>query len=133
MSGLLHKNESYQIMGACFKVYTAMGCGFLESVYQECLKMEFTARSIPFQSQVPVPVMYEGSTLETGFRADFVCYDSIILELKAMDIIADAHRAQVINYLRATGLRLGIILNFGHYPKLQYERFIVDQTKSVRV
>ena len=121
---LLYEDESYQILGACFEVYKQMGCGFLESVYHECLILEFTERGIPFQSKVKLKISFKQRTLETTFEADFVCYNKIILEIKAVSKLNDIFRAQVHNYLRTTGLRLGLLANFGHYPKLEHERII---------
>ena len=122
--GLLFEKESYAIRGAVFEVYSEMGCGFLESVYQECLEKELRLRNIPFVSQPGVKLVYKGETLEQRYKPDFVCYDSIILELKAVKEICDEHRAQLHNYLKATGLKLGFLVNFGHYPKATVERII---------
>ena len=124
MSDIIYKEESFEIMGACFKVYKSMGSGFLEAVYQECLEIELTKRGIPFKSFQRLPVDYNGTTLMQFYEADFVCYGRIILELKALEKISAQHRAQTLNYLKATGLKLGLILNFGHDPTLQYERLV---------
>lgn len=123
---LLYADESYKIMGACFKVYTEMGNGFLESVYQECLELEFSKRKIPFVSQQFLAVNYCGTRLKHHFAADFVCYEKIILEIKAIDYLQDGHVAQVLNYLNATGIKLGLLVNFGHYPKVQSERIALS-------
>ncbi len=122
MSDVIYKEESFEIMGACFEVYKSMGGGFLEAVYQECLEIELTKRGIPFKSFQRLPICYNGSTLTQFHEADIVCYGKIILELKALDNISPRHRSQTQNYLKATGLKFGLILNFGHYPLLQYER-----------
>jgi GxxExxY protein len=124
-SSILCKDESYAIQGAVFEVYREMGAGFLEAVYQECLEREFTARNIPFVSQAELKMMYKGIPLQQIYKADLLCYGSIIVELKAVKEVDDIHRAQVFNYLRATGLRLGLLVNFGHYPKATIERIIV--------
>ncbi|QDT03124.1 hypothetical protein K227x_15050 [Rubripirellula lacrimiformis] len=124
MAEVLFKNESYKIVGACFEVYNEMGCGFVEPVYQECTEFEMTDQSIPFVPQVQLKLRYKQHTLQAKYTPDAICYDQIILELKAVKEITDEHRAQVHNYLKATGYRLGIIANFGHYPKLQYERIV---------
>ncbi len=124
MSKILYKEESYQIMGAMFEVYREMGCGFLEPVYQECVEIELTDRKIPYVAHVQLKLKYKHHELRSKYIPDAVCYECIVLELKAVKEITDQHRAQVHNYLKATGYRLGIIVNFGHYPKLQYERIV---------
>jgi len=121
---VLFKEESYRIIGACFEVYREKGCGFLEAVYQECLEIEFRLQGIPHVIQNPLPLEYKDTPLRTLYEPDFVCFDKIILELKAVKELADEHRAQVQNYLKATGLQLGLLVNFGHYPKLEYERIV---------
>ena len=124
MAEIIFKDESYQIMGACFEVYREMGCGFLEAVYQECLTLEFAGRRVPFRSQQELVLCYKGHRLVQKYVPDFVCYETIIVELKALKQLCDDHRAQVHNYLKATGYRLGLLVNFGHYPKVQYERIV---------
>jgi len=124
MAEILFKDESYNIMGAMFEVYREKGCGFLESVYQECVEFEMTDRQIPFVSQPELKLTYKQHQLKSKYVPDAICYEQIILELKAVDEITDQHRSQVHNYLKATGYRLGIIVNFGHHPKLQYERIV---------
>lgn len=104
------------------QVYNTLGSGFLESVYQEALAIEFTKRGIPFVKEKDLKIYYDGHELKQTYRADFVCYDSIIVELKAVSDLNDSHRSQVYNYLKATGFRLGLLYNFGHYDGLQYER-----------
>jgi GxxExxY protein len=125
MGSIIHKLESYEIMGACFEVYKEKGSGFLESVYQECLEMELGDRKIPFKAQFPFALTYKGRPLKGKFTPDFICYDKIVLELKAVSGLTDEHRAQVQNYLRATKLKLGLLVNFAHYPKLECERIAV--------
>jgi len=122
MSSIIYKLESFEIMGACFGVYKEKGSGFVESVYQECLEMELGDRQIPFKAQVELALTYKGRPLKSKFKPDFICYDKIVLEIKAVSGLTDEHRAQVHNYLRATGLKLGLLVNFGHYPKVEYER-----------
>ncbi len=122
---ILFKDESYAIMGACFEVYKERGCGFLEAVYQECLEMELTDRKIPHQAQAPLSLAYKGRPLKSRYLADFVCFDKIIVELKAVTRLADEHRAQVIHYLKATGFKLGLLVNFGHHPHLEYQRLVI--------
>lgn len=124
MAEILFKDESYQIVGALFEVYTVMGCGYFEPVYQECVELELADRKIPFASQVQLNLKYKHHFLKSKYIPDVICFDQIVLELKAVKSIANEHRAQVHNYLKATGYRLGIIANFGHYPKLEYERIV---------
>jgi len=118
------KEESYKIVGACFEVYNAMGCGFLEAVYQECLGIEFSNQEIPFKAQIPLELTYKGQVLEQKYVPDFTCFEKVIVEIKALKELSDEHRAQVHNYLKATGYRLGLLVNFGQHPKLQYERIV---------
>ena len=119
---IIYKLESYEIMGACFEVYKEKGSGFLESVYQECLEIELGERKVPFKFQPELSLAYKGRPLKSKFKPDFICYDKIVLELKAVTALADEHRAQVQNYLRAAKIKLGLLVNFSHYPKLEYER-----------
>ena len=125
MSQIVLKDESFQIMGACFEVYNEMGYGFLEAVYQECLCLEFTERKIPFVPQAPLDLIYKQKPLSQKYIPDFICYDSIIVELKSVREISNAHRAQIYNYLRATEYKLGLLMNFGSHPKLEYERIVL--------
>jgi GxxExxY protein len=123
---ILYKAESFEIMGACFDVYKAMGSGYLEAVYQECLQIELANRQIPFVPFARLPLIYRGVPLQQFYEADIVCYNRIILELKAAHRLDNQHRAQMLNYLKITGMKLGILLNFGHYPLLEYERIASD-------
>lgn len=122
MAEILFKEESYRIMGACFEAYKQKGIGFTEPVYQECLQVEFTLQEIPFVSQPQLQLEYKGNLLAQHFKPDFICFGKIIVEIKALTSLADVHRAQTLNYLHATRLDLGLLVNFGHYPKLEYER-----------
>ena len=124
MPEVLFKEESYKITGACFEVYKEKGCGFLEAVFQECMGIELGIRNIPFVEQPMLKLTYKGKALKQGYQPDFVCYGKIIVELKAVKVLADEHRAQIINYLKATGYQLGLLVNFGHYPKVEVERFL---------
>ncbi|MGA2034068.1 MAG: GxxExxY protein [Thermoguttaceae bacterium] len=124
MGEILFKEESYRIVGACFEVYNEMGCGFLEAVYQECVALELLACGIPFTAQQRLLLAYKQQPLQATYQPDFICYGKVILELKAAKELANEHRAQVHNYLKATGFRLGLLVNFGHYPKLEYERIV---------
>jgi len=121
---IIYKNESYLIIGACFEVYHEKGCGFLESVYQECLEIELGLQKIPFTSQASLSIEYKGKPLKHRYVPDFICFDKIILEIKAVSGLMAEHKAQVHNYLKATGYKLGLLINFGHYPKLEYERIV---------
>lgn len=125
MQEILYKEEVYRIQGAVFEVYREMGCGFLESVYQECLGKEFNLQGIPFIPQMSLELKYKGEVLQKTYRPDFLCFEKIIVELKAVKDVTAEHRAQVFNYLKATGLRLGVLVNFGHYPKATVERIIL--------
>lgn len=124
MAEIVLKDESYAIVGACFEVYNELGCGFLEGVYQEALEIELNSRGIPFVAQPLVPISYKGSSLTQTYRADLVCYDAILVEIKAVSNLADEHRAQILNYLHATKQPLGILVNFGNSHGLQHERFL---------
>ena len=121
---IVYKEESYRIVGVCFEVYKEMGCGFLEAVYQECLEMEFLTQEIPFKPQAELFLSYKGRPLRQKYVPDFICFDKIIVEIKAVSELADLHRAQIQNYLKATGYKLGLLVNFGHYPKLEHERIV---------
>lgn len=107
MPEIVFKKESYRIMGACFEVYKQMGSGFLEAVYQECLSLEFIDQQIPFRAQLPLDLRYKGRSLTQMYIPDFICFESIIVELKAVHELANEHRAQAHNYLKATGFKLG--------------------------
>ncbi|HEY0966566.1 MAG TPA: GxxExxY protein [Opitutaceae bacterium] len=122
MSDLIYADETYRLRGACFEVYKEKGCGFLEAVFQECLELELSAQGIPFQAHPQLKLSYKGQTLKQTYAPDFICYGKIILEIKAVSVLVDEHRAQVHNYLRATGHRLGLLVNFGHFPKIELER-----------
>ena len=125
MGDLLYERESYDIRGAIFEVYREKGCGFLEPVCQECLEKELRLRGSPFVSQCELRLTYKGEPLTQTYKADLICHDKIIVELKAVKEIAPEHRAQVFNYLKATGLRLGLLVNFGHHPQVEIERIVL--------
>lgn len=122
--GMLFREESYLIRGAVFEVYREMGCGFLEAVYQECLENELQKQGIPFASQPDLQLFYKGEKLKQSYKPDIICYGQIVLELKAVKEISNEHRAQLQNYLKASGLHLGFLVNFGHYPKATIERIV---------
>jgi GxxExxY protein len=121
---IVFKKESFLIVGACFEVYNEKGNGFLEAVYQECLAFELESQGIPFIAKPRIWLQYKGHELKQQYEPDYLCYEQVIIEIKAVKNLADEHRAQIINYLKATGKKLGLLVNFGHYPKLEYERFL---------
>lgn len=122
---LLYKDEVYAIIGAAFEVYNTLGPGFLEAVYQEALGIELKERSVPFRAEQRIRVMYKGSPLEKEYQADMVCYGKIILEIKALSRLATDHEAQLLNYLKAVGMRVGVLMNFGNVKKLEWKRMVV--------
>jgi len=122
---VLYSDECYAIQGAVFEIYCQMGCGFLEAVYQECLERELRNRSIPFVCQPELKIAYKGELLTQRYKPDFICYDKIVVELKAVKKIAAEHKAQTLNYLKASGLRLALLVNFGHCPKTEIVRIIL--------
>ena len=118
----LYPEEVYRIRGAVFAVNREMGAGFLEAVYQECLAIEFAARGVPFVAAPTLALTYKGRPISKAYVPDFICFSRIIVELKAIGNLAPEHRAQVLNYLKAGGLKLGLLVNFGSSPKAQIER-----------
>jgi len=125
MARLVLADESYAIRGAVFEVYREMGSGFLEAVYQECLEKELTRNGIPFEAQKSLSLAYKGEPLSQTYKADLLCYDKIVVELKAVKKTTPEHCAQVINYLRAANLHLGLLVNFGAYPKATIQRLVL--------
>ncbi len=125
MAELLYPSESYRIIGACFEVYKELGPGFLEAVYQESLEIEFDLQKIPFHSQPELPLVYKGRKLQRGYKPDFLCFDGIVVEIKAVGELNGVFRAQLMNYLKAARLRLGLLVNFNHHPKLEHERIVL--------
>lgn len=123
MTNIFFKEESYNIGGAIIAVHKALGCGFLERVYQDALEMEFKDRNIPYEREKEIQIMYKGKPLGEPYRADFVCYGKIIVELKAVEELCGVHRAQVVNYLKATGVKLGLLVNFGE-ERVRTERIV---------
>lgn len=125
MAEILLKDEVYAIVGAAMEVYNHLGAGFLESVYQEAMELELTDLGIPFQAQVPLRIKYKDRVLQKSFCADLICYRSVLVELKAIDQTTRREEAQVLNYLRATGLRVGVIINFGDPGRLDWTRVVL--------
>ena len=121
--------QTYAVIGAAMEVHRHLGHGFLEAVYQEALAMEMTARGIPFEREVAVPVEYKGQRLPCSYRADFVCYGEVVLELKAVNRLTGADESQLINELKATGLHRGLLLNFGALD-LEYKRLVFNLRSS---
>jgi GxxExxY protein len=121
---ILCRDECYPVQGAVFEVYREMGCGFLEAVYQECLAREFARRGVSFTAQRELNLYYKGEASRHVYSPYFICFYVIIVELKACASTTGAHKAQVLNYLKATGLRLGLLVNFGGYPKATVERLV---------
>ena len=117
-------DETYRILGACFEVYNELGCGFLEAVYQECLAIELGLAEIPFEKQKPLGLIYKGKTIGKSYVADFVCFDEVLVEIKAVSRLTGEHHAQTLNYLHAGGFDIGLLINFGHFPKIEYHRLL---------
>ncbi len=124
MTELLHKEEVYAIVGAAMEVYNELGSGFLEPVYQEALEREFALRSIPFESQKGLPIHYKDSLLQKTYITDLLAFQKIIVELKALDRLTTKEESQIINYLKASGLEVGVLLNFGAANGLEWKRLV---------
>lgn len=120
---IVYKEESFKIIGACMKVHRSLGVGFLEAVYEETLEKEFQIQNIPFKKQVKLKLFYENQKLKKQYRADFVCYDTIVLEIKAVSQMPVVFNAQLKNYLKCTKMELGMLINFGT-PSLTYNRIL---------
>ena len=120
---LIYKEESYKIIGAAMEVHQELGCGFLEAVYQEALEIEFQKQGIPYKREKLLTINYKDIKLKKRYSADFICYDKIIVELKALSDLTTQNEAQVINYLKTTKHKLGLLINFGS-KSLQYKRLV---------
>ncbi|WP_372641002.1 GxxExxY protein [Ancylomarina sp.] len=120
----IYKNECYEIIGCCMSVHSELGAGFLEAIYQEALEFEFNREALPFEKEVGIEVSYRGEKLNKNYFADFICYGEIIIELKAVKTLEDSHYAQLLNYLKATEKKIGLLINFGA-KSLQYKRVIM--------
>ncbi len=125
---IIYKDESYAIVGACMKVHCALGSGFLEAVYEEVLEKEFQVQKIPYKRQVKLDLYYEGEKLKKQYRADFICYDKIIVELKAVHQMPSVFYAQLQNYLKCSNMELGMLINFGT-PSLTYKRIVNSKNR----
>ena len=123
MTEIVYKEESYKITGAIYEVYNTLGAGFLESVYQEALEYELDQRGIPFESQPRLKIKYHDIILSHTFTPDIICYGKKILELKSISQLNDGCTAQLMNYLKASGMKLGLLVNFGATPKVDIRRF----------
>jgi len=121
---LIYKDEAYNIIGSAMTVHRELGCGFFEAIYSEALEIEFKEQGIPFIREATLPISYKGQTLNKQYIADYICYNQIIVELKATTFLESAHEAQVLNYLKATGFKLGLLINFGE-PSLKYKRIVL--------
>ncbi|MEI8309829.1 MAG: GxxExxY protein [Verrucomicrobiota bacterium] len=121
----LFKQEGYDLMGAAFEVYKEKGCGFLEAIYQECMERELAARRIPFQAKPWLKIFYKGEPLLQGYEADLLVCTGIVTELKAVKMLAPEHEAQLLNYLRATGKKVGYLINFGAHPQIEWKRMVL--------
>ena len=115
--------QTYSVIGAAMEVHRQLGCGFLEAVYHEALVIELSLKSIPFEHEVMLPIEYKGQILNTSYRADFICYDSIILEIKALAKLSGREESQLLNYLKASGFERGLLINFGA-SRLEYKRMV---------
>ena len=121
---LIYRDEVYALVGACFEVYNELGSGYLEDPYQEALELELKYRGIPFVAKPKLPIYYKGILLTKKYEPDFVPYEKIIMEIKAVKALTDEHRAQVHNYLKASSFKVGLLVNFGKANDLEYERIV---------
>ena len=129
MSELILKQECYIIVGAAMEVYNNLGSGFLEAVYQEALEIELASRSIHFLSQHELCIVYKGKMLKKTYVTDFLVFDQLIVEIKALNQLTSREEAQLLNYLKATGLSVGLLINFGHAEKLEWKRRVWTQKR----
>ena len=125
---LLYRDEVYRIIGACVAVHKDKGNGFAEPVYQDAVEIELELSGIPFDPQRNYQIFYRGRPLKHTYTPDVLCFEKIIVELKAAKALTDEHRAQVLNYLKVTGLQLGLLVNFGSYPRLEWERIVLTHS-----
>ena len=123
MANMLNPQESYNIIGAAIEVHKELGIGFLEKVYQDALELEFKSRGIPYEREKHITISYKGHTIDHDYYADFICYGNIIVELKAVSKLTEVHERQVLNYLKGTNNKLGLLINFGE-PSLKHQRIL---------
>ena len=128
MCNFLLKGETHQIIGCCYNVYNQMGSGFLEAVYQECLELEFAQKHIPADAQLELDIFYHNQLLRQKYIPDFICFGEVIVEIKAVKALAPEHTAQLLNYLKITNKKVGLLVNFASYPKIEYKR--IANTRS---
>jgi GxxExxY protein len=121
---IILKDEVYAIVGAAMEVSNELGTGFLEAVYQEALELELSMRGVPYKAQVPIQIAYKGHVLSKEYIPDFICFEQVIVEIKALKQLTSIEEAQLLNYLKATGKPIGILLNFG-CPKLEWKRMVL--------
>ena len=133
MAELLYKNEVYAIIGGTMEVYNQLGPGFGEAIYEEAMEIESDYRGIPNHPQQDIFIDYKGTKLRQFFKPDFICYDKIIVEIKAMDRLTSREEAQLLNYLKATGMPVGVLINFGADKDLEWKRMVLTPQKPVRV
>ena len=124
MTNLLLEQETYAVTGAAIELHRTLGPGFLENVYQEAMQLELTARNIPFETEVPLNIVYKGQSLSQKYYADLICFGQIIVELKALNQLSGTEDAQLLNYLKASGLRVGLLFLFGSHGKLERKRLV---------
>jgi len=124
MADLIYSQESYKIIGACFEVHKSLGCGYLEAVYKESLEIEFEKRGIFFQREMGLDIYFKGIRLKKKYYADFICYGKIVLEIKAIEKLNSSHISQILNYLKSSDLKLGLLINFGE-KSLKYQRIVL--------
>ncbi len=125
---LLYRDEAYRLIGACLAVHKDKGHGFVEAIYQDALEIELELSGIPFERQRNFSIYYQDRPLKHTYTPDLIGFDKILIELRAAKALNDEHRAQLLNYLKITGLQLGLLVNFGSYPRLEWERIILTQT-----
>jgi GxxExxY protein len=130
MAELIYKDEVYAIVGTAMEVYNQLGPGFLEPIYQEAMEIETLGRKIPTQPQHKIVVEYKGKPLKKSYIADLLCYDQVIVELKAIDALTTREESQLINYLKGTGLKVSLLINFGSYGKLEWRRMVLTKEGS---
>ena len=133
MAELLYKDEVYAIIGAAMEVYNQLGPGFLEPIYQEAMEIETLVRKIPYKPQQDIHVIYKGRPLKKFYTADLICYEKIIVEIKALERLTSREQAQLLNYLKATGMSIGLLINFGSEKDLEWKRMVLTSNKPPKI